>query len=44
MKYAKRQIKCNVKGYPVYGLTEAVYVVECTFFLSQFSYCRLVWM
>ena len=43
MQKSRTEIKCAVKGYPLHGLTEAVYVVEWVF-LYQFSYCPLVWM
>ena len=34
MQKSRTEIKCAVKGYPLHGLTEAVYVVEWVFFIS----------
>ena len=34
MQKSRTEIKCTGKGYPLHGLTEAAYVVECVFLIS----------
>ena len=35
MHKSRTEIKCTVKGYPLYGLTEAAYDVESIFLISN---------
>ena len=34
MQKRKTETKCSVNGYPLHGLVEAAYVVECVFPIS----------